>query len=75
MYFQIMNRGLIQFVDNSTGDYFEGTLTALKEMGLPRHSKILENIKQKFSDQNIPKDMEERRNLIDSINENLNEEG
>jgi hypothetical protein len=74
MHFQVMNGGVIQFVDNSTGDYFKETLLSLKEINADKYVRILEKIKEKFPNRIIPKNTEERRNLIDTICENLTQE-
>ena len=73
MHGQVLNGGVIQFVDNSTGDSFEETLKALKEIKATEYIEILENVKSIFPKGLVPKDTEERRELIDSIWEKLNE--
>ena len=74
MHFQVMNGGVLQFVDNSTGDFFEETLTALKEIKAFEFSDILYQMKNKFPNGIIPKNTEDRRDLIDEINDNLTED-
>lgn len=74
MHYQVMNGGLLQFVDNSTGDDFHETENALEGMGLPKHVKMLEEYKKIFPNQLVPKNMELRRSLIDTFNEDLPEE-
>ncbi len=73
MHYQVLNGGVIQFVDNSSGDYFEETLKALKEIKALEYIEILEKIKSIFPKGFIPKDNEKRRDVIDSIWENLDE--
>ncbi len=73
MHGQVLNGGVIQFVDNSTGDSFEETLKAIKEIKAIEYIEILEKIKSIFPKGLIPKDMEERREVIDGIWESLNE--
>jgi len=73
MHGQVLNGGVTQFVDNSTGDSFEETLKALKEIEASQYVEILEKVKSIFPKSFVPKDMEERREIIDSIWESLNE--
>ena len=75
MHFEIMNGGLLQFIDNSTGDYFEETLDSLQALNASEFVQILNDINNKlFSSTIIPTDTESRRELIDNINESLTEE-
>ena len=71
---QVSNGGVIQFVDNSTGDHFEETLLALKEIKAVEYVKILEDVKSHFPNGYIPNNTEIRRNLIDSLAEKLTQE-
>jgi hypothetical protein len=74
MHYQVLNGGVVQFVDNSTGDFFEETLVSLKKMKMEKYVEILERIKQIFPNQSIPKNMEERRNIIDGLTKTQEEE-
>ena len=71
MHSQVMNGGLIQFVDNSTGDFFEETLIGLKEINANECVELLERLRDKYPNKTIPKNWEERRNAFDKISENL----
>ena len=73
MHGQVLNGGVIQFVDNSTGDSFEETLKALKEIKATEYIEILEKVKSIFPKGIVPKDTEKRREVIDNIWESLNE--
>ena len=74
MHYQVLNGGVGQFVDNSTGDFFEETLVSLKNMKMDEYVQILERIKQIFPNQSIPKNMEERRNTMDGLTKTQEEE-
>ena len=71
MHYQVMNGGVIQFVDNGSGDNFEETLTALKEIKATEYIEILEKFKSKVPNGVVPKNMEERRAVIDKLNDSL----
>lgn len=64
---QIDNGGIISFVDNGSGDYFNQTLQALKEMEIEKHYNILKEFQGLFPDENVPGDMDERRDLMDVV--------
>ena len=67
MHGQVENGGVSQFVDNSTGDYFDETLIALKDIGIDEYVDILETVKQTFPNNKVPKDIIIRRNVIDNM--------
>lgn len=69
MHYQVLNGGVIQFVDNSSGDFFEDIYQTLDNLSLTAFVQILTDVRNKFPNQSIPTDMSERRNLIDKINE------
>jgi len=64
---QIDNGGIVSFVDNGSGDYFNQTLLALNEIGLDKHYKILKEFQTLFPENNVPVDMNVRRYLMDSL--------
>lgn len=66
---QVQNGGLIQFIDNSTGDYFHETIEAAKSIKNDRLVEILIKITEKYPERQIPKDWDERRALWDSMGE------
>ena len=66
---QILNGGVMQFLDNGSGAYFHETIDALNRIGYTEVASVLEKIKSHFPNQTVPKDMEERRDIIDMLNE------
>lgn len=71
---EVSNGGLIQFIENSSGDNFEETLKALNEIKATEYVKILESIKTLFPNGYLPKDTGERRKLIDELDSKKNQE-
>jgi hypothetical protein len=74
MHGEVLNGGLIQFVENSTGDNFEETIKALNEIRAIEYVKILEKIKTHFPNGFLPKDTGKRRELIDELNDKRTQE-
>lgn len=70
MQVQIDNGGIISFVDNGSGAFFDQTLEALKAMDIEKHYRILLAFQDLFPDKYVPQDMAERRDLMDVILEN-----
>lgn len=70
MHFQVQNGGVIQFVDNSTGNTFYEIMESLKEIDALIYIKLLFLIESAFPNQKVPKNWEDRRDMIDLINEN-----
>jgi len=64
---QVQNGGLIQFIDNSTGDYFHETIEAAKIIKNDKLVDILSKITTQYPNKLIPKDWNERRELWDSM--------
>jgi hypothetical protein len=62
---QVQNGGLIQFIDNSTGDYFHETIEAAKIIENDQLVEVLTRITTEYPDKQIPKDWDERRELWD----------
>ena len=69
LFSQTQNGGFISFVDNGSGEYFHETQGALKSVGLKEIELVLEKIALNFPDKSVPKDMCERREIIDEIHE------
>lgn len=67
MHGQVCNGGFISFIDNSTGDYFHETVEALDKI---RASQIVETLNKcalYFPDSRVPKEMQKRRDIIDTL--------
>lgn len=64
---QVQNGGLIQFIDNSTGDYFHETIEAAENIKNEKLVEILNKITIQYPERQIPKDWDERRSLWDSM--------
>lgn len=70
MHYQIENGGVMQFLDNGSGNNFEETLSSLEEINASAQMNVLLNVKTAFPNKIVAKDWEERRCQIDQINEN-----
>ena len=66
---QIHNGGVIQFIDNGSGNYFHETIDAAQKIGCDGLVQLLEKAASQFPENKIPKDWNERRDLIDDLNE------
>lgn len=75
MSIQVDNGGITSFVDNGSGEFFHETLNAIKELKMHKFQVILEGFQALFPNKTIPKDMEERRKLMDVILENSEDSG
>jgi hypothetical protein len=64
---QIMNGGIIQFIDNGTGNLFHETIKAAERIKSKTLVEILTKTSGQFPDNKIPKDWDERRNLYDEL--------
>ncbi|MGV3610463.1 MAG: DMP19 family protein [Fluviicola sp.] len=64
---QVQNGGLIQFIDNSTGDYFHETIESAKIIQNEKLVEILSKAATQYPNKQIPKDWDERRELWDSM--------
>lgn len=69
MHYQIMNGGIVQFIDNRTGDYFHETLDAARRINFSELVNILVKAAQQFPNGNVPTDFEYRRELWDQMGE------
>lgn len=75
MHYQIMNGGLVQFIDNSTGNYYHETIEAARKINFSELVNILVKAAQQFPDNKVPKDWEYRRQLWDKMGEQHLTEG
>jgi len=64
---QIGNGGIVQFIDNSTGTFFDETIQMSKEINCFQLTEILTKVKELFPSKIIPKDWQERRDLWDKL--------
>lgn len=64
---QINNGGIIQFIDNGTGNRFHETIDAAKRINSEIFVELLTRAAEQFPDGQIPKDWDERRNLYDEL--------
>ena len=64
---QIMNGGIIQFIDNGTGNRFHETIDAAKRIDSEILVELLTRASKQFPNGQIPTDWEERRSLYDEF--------
>lgn len=64
---QIQNGGIIQFIDNSTGNRFHETIDAAKRINNDSLVAILTNVTTQYPKGKIPKDWNYRRELWDEL--------
>ncbi|MFN0031622.1 MAG: DUF4375 domain-containing protein, partial [Flavobacteriales bacterium] len=57
---QINNGGVIQFIDNGSGNYFHETIEAAKRANIDELAAMLEKVANKFPNGQVPKDWIER---------------
>lgn len=67
MHGQVMNGGIVQFIDNGSGNYFHETLDAARRVNFTELVQILEKAAEQFPNGQIPKDWDERRSLYDEL--------
>ncbi len=70
---EINNGGFDQFFFNSSGDYANETLEALKRIGATKTAKIVEEAYSYFPENPIPKNNEKRREILENIDEQTSE--
>ncbi len=70
---QVNNGGFDQYFFNSSGEYAHETLKALEEIKAYQMAEILNNAIKAFPTLPIPKDTEQRRELMEDISENISE--
>jgi hypothetical protein len=66
---QINNGGIIQFIDNGTGNRFHETIDAARRIDSEILVELLTRAANQFPNGQIPKDWDERRNLYDELRE------
>jgi hypothetical protein len=64
---QIMNGGVVQFIDNSTGNYFYETVQIARTINSTELLEILTKAAEQFPNEQVPKNWEERRALYDEL--------
>lgn len=70
---ELNNGGFNQFFFNSTGNYCNETLEALKIIKAEKTFKLLEEAINQFPNKKIPLDEDKRRNLIEKIEDKVEE--
>lgn len=66
---QINNGGIVQFIDNGTGNRFQETIDAAKRINSGTFVELLTRAAEQFPDGQIPADWDERRDLFDELSE------
>jgi hypothetical protein len=69
---EINNGGFSQYFFNSSGVNAHETVVSLKEIGALKTAQILQQAIDQFPDRQVPSDEEERRRVIDAIEEKSN---
>lgn len=64
---EINNGGFDQYFFNSSGNYSQETLEALKKIGAIKTAKIVEEAYSYFPESPIPKNNEKRREILENI--------
>ncbi len=64
---QINNGGIIQFIDNGTGNRFHETIDAARRIDSDILVEILTRASRQFPNGQVPTDWDERRNLYDEL--------
>lgn len=64
---QINNGGIIQFIDNGTGNRFHETIEAARRIDCKILIEILTRASRQFPNGQIPKDWDERRKVYDEL--------
>jgi hypothetical protein len=70
---EINNGGFNQYFINPSGDYAHETIHSLKLIGANRTNEILEKAIDQFPDKIVPKDRDERVEIVEEIEETANE--
>lgn len=71
---EINNGGFNQYFYNSSGDYAHETLTSLQAIGANKTADILRQAIDQFPNSIVPKDRQERQNVLGQIEAKANEE-
>ncbi len=69
MHYQIMNGGIVQFIDNVSGNYFHETLEAAKRIDFTELVNILIKAGEQFPNGIVPSDWNYRRQIWDELGE------
>lgn len=69
LHYEIMNGGIVQFIDNGSGNYFHETLDAARRINFTDLVQILEKAAEKFPNGEVPTDWDYRRQVWDEIGE------
>jgi hypothetical protein len=69
---EVNNGGFSQFFFNSSGDYTEELIQALKAVGSINFCKLVESAKAEFPNSYVPKIRGERQEILGSIEEKAN---
>ncbi|OQA19787.1 MAG: hypothetical protein BWY63_01649 [Chloroflexi bacterium ADurb.Bin360] len=64
---EVNNGGFSQFFFNSSGDYTEELIQALKKIGSTKFLQLVESAVAEFPNSHVPKDRSERQEILDSI--------
>lgn len=70
---EINNGGFNQYFCNSTGDNAQETVLSLKAIGAGKTAEILQKAIDQFPDKKVPKDRDERNEIVEQIEEDVNE--
>lgn len=70
---QVNNGGFDQYFFNSSGEYAYETLTALEQVGASKAAELLEQAIKAFPQLPIPKDTEQRRELMEDLPERISD--
>ena len=70
---EINNGGFNQFFRNSSGDNSHETVLSLKAIGAEKTSDILQKAIDQFPDKKVPKDRDQRMEIVTQIEGNANE--
>ncbi|MBK6962664.1 MAG: DMP19 family protein [Bacteroidales bacterium] len=69
---EINNGGFNQYFNNSSGDFAHETILSLKLIGADKTADILQNAINEFPNKIVPKDREERQEILEKIEEKAN---
>jgi hypothetical protein len=70
---EINNGGFNQYFSNSTGDTVHETIFSLRAIGADKTAEILQKAIDQFPDKKVPKDRDERTEIVEQIEEVANE--
>ena len=66
---EINNGGFNQYFCNSSGEYAHETILSLKAIGADKTADILQKAIAQFPDKKVPKDRDERTEIVEQIEE------